>query len=138
MRFSDYLTLSYLYKLLDSNKIGVGILAFSFLFIFTMNLATLLTTVLIAIAIPFSFYMLLVLYLHRKRGWIYGFLIVMGISFIPLFLSNDNLLLLALKFTPLLTFVLYTMALRLKVGEWLMEMEHEREMTDLLNKITKN
>lgn len=138
MRFSDYLRLSYLYKLLDTNKIGVGILAFSFLFIFTMNLATLLTTGLIAIAIPFSLYMLLVLYLHRKRGWIYGFLIIMAISFVPFFLSNDDLLLIALKFTPLLTFVLYTMALRLKVGEWLMEMEHEREMTDLLNKITKN
>ncbi|NBC04688.1 MAG: hypothetical protein GVY20_13410 [Bacteroidetes bacterium] len=138
MRFSDYLTLSNLYKLLDNNKIGVGILGFSFLFIFTMNLATLLTIVLVAIAIPFSLYMLLVLYLHRKKGWIYGFLIVMVISLIPLFLSNENFLLLALKFTPLLTFVLYTIALRLKVGEWLMEMEHEREMTDLLNEITKN
>ena len=139
MRFNQYLTLSYLYKLLDSNKIGVGILGFSFLFIFTMNLATLLTIALVAIAIPFSLYMLFVLYLHNKRGWIYGFLIIMGISFIPIvFFSNENLLLIALKFTPLLTFVLYTMALRMKVGEWLMEMEHEREMSNMLNNITKN
>ncbi len=139
MRFSQYLTLSYLYKLLDNNKIGVGVLGFSFLFIFSMNLATFLFLVLIAIAIPFSMYMLLVLYLHNKRGWIYGFLIIMGISLIPiLFFSNENLLLIALKFTPLLTFVLYTMALRLKVGEWLMELEHEREMSNMLKNITKN
>lgn len=139
MNFSQYLTLSYLYKLLDNNKIGVGILGFSFLFIFTMNLATLLVLILIAIAIPFSLYMILVLFLHHKRSWIYGYLILMGVSFIPVIsFSNENILLIALKFAPLLAFVLYTMALRLKVGEWLIEMEHEREMNDLLKNVTKN
>lgn len=121
---NQYLTLSYLHKILNSKAIATGLVVFSILFILNMNLVGLMFLLIIALAVPFSIYMMYVLYLYDKRGWIYGFLILMGVSFLPLlFLSNEPLILIFLKFTPLLAFVLYNMALKFKVGEWLMDMD---------------
>ncbi|MDZ7719411.1 MAG: hypothetical protein U5K72_11400 [Balneolaceae bacterium] len=134
----EYLTLSQLYDLLSSERIGYGVLIFSIVFFFYMNLVWLMSILLIMIAIPFSLYMMIVLYKYDKKGWIYGFLILMGFSSVPLlFFPNDNLLLIAFKFAPLLAFVLYNMTLKMKVGEWLMEMDFESNMTDPLNHKTK-
>lgn len=124
---NQYLTLSYLHMILNSNAIGVGLIVLSILFIANMNLVGLMLFAITILAIPFSMYMVYVLYLYDKKGWIYGFLIMMGISFLPLLLvSNEGLLFTFLKFTPLLSFVLYNMALKFKVGEWLMEIDFEQ------------
>jgi hypothetical protein len=98
-----------------------------------MNLATFTLILVSIIALPFSLYMLFVLYRYEKKGWIIGFVVWMGISFIPFFfLPNNNLLLIALKFSPLLFFVFYTIVLKEKVGEWLMKMEFEKQKNRLI------
>ncbi len=124
MNINRYLTLSYLHKLLTSNGISVGLVAISLVFIMNMNLVGLMLILITALAIPFSIYMLYILYLYDKKSWIYGFLIGLSISFLPIVtLSNENVLLIATKFAPLLFFVLYNMSLKMKVGEWLIEEE---------------
>jgi hypothetical protein len=139
MDIHQYLTLSYLYKILNSNAIAVGLVIISILFILNLNLVGLMVMMITVLAIPFSIYMMFVLYLFDKKGWIYGFLILMGVSFLPfLFFSNENFLLIFIKFAPLLTFVLYNMALKFKVGEWLMEINFEKERSNALhNEIKK-
>lgn len=132
---NQYLTLSYLHKILNSKAIATGLVVFSILFILNMNLVGLMFLLITALAVPFSIYMMFVLYLYDKKGWIYGFLIVMGVSFLPLIiLSNEPLILIFLKFAPLLTFVLYNMALKFKVGEWLMEINFEQGRSNSLHK----
>lgn len=128
MSISHYISLPQLYKLLNTKAISVGVVGISFLFIFSMNLVGIVVFMILALAIPFSVYMLFVLYKYEKKGWIIGFLIWMSISFMPLiFMSNDNLVSIVLDFLPLLFFALYAMILKEKVGEWLLEMDFERE-----------
>lgn len=128
MNVSEYITLPHLYKLLSNKMIAVAIVGVSFLFILNMNLIGIVVFMISAMAIPFSFYMLFVLYSYKKTGWIFGFIIWMSISFLPFFLmANENLLLIAAKLAPLLFFVLYTMLLKMKVGEWLIESGYELE-----------
>jgi len=134
---SEYLTLSYLHKLLSSERIGYGVLFFSIVFFFYMNLVWLISILIIALAIPFSLYMMIVLYRYDKKGWIYGFILLMVISFLPMFVfSGEHLLFIALKFAPLLMFILYNMALKIKAGEWLIEREFESEIAGPLNNKT--
>lgn len=129
MNFYDVATLFNLYKILDSKAITTAILGVGFLFIFSMNLAALTSILITILAIPFSFYMLFVLYQYDKKSWIAGFLIWMGISFIPFFfLTPGNMFLIILRFAPLLFFMLYTMILKEQVGEWLIDLEFEREI----------
>lgn len=124
MDIDQYVTLSYLYKILKSNAISVGLVVISILFIFKMNLVGLMLFLFTILAILFSIYMLTILYLYDKKSWIYGFLIGMAISFLPmLFFSNKNILIIVIKFAPLLFFVIYNMFLKMKVGEWLIEKE---------------
>lgn len=100
----------------------------SFLFIFSMDLAGFTFYVVSVLAILFSVYMLVVLYKFEKNGWIFGFLIWMGISFIPvLFMTGHNLLTIILQYAPLLFFALYALALKEKVGEWLLDLDFERQ-----------
>lgn len=135
MEIYQYLTLSYLHKILKSNAIAVGLVVFSILFILNMNLVGLMVMMITILAVPFSVYMMFVLYLYDKKGWIYGFLALMVISFLPLlFFSNENLFLIVLKFIPLLTFVLYNMALKFKVGEWIREIDFEKGRSNSLYK----
>lgn len=124
MNITQYLTLSYLHKLLTSNAVSVGLVVFSLLFIMNLNLVGLMLLLITVLAVPFSVYMLCVLYLYDKKGWIYGFFTGLGLSLLPIFfLSNENILLIAAKFAPLLFFVLYNMSLKVKVGEWMIEQE---------------
>lgn len=128
MSVSDYISLPQLYRLLNTKMISIGIVGISFLFIFSMNFVGIVIFMITALAIPFSLYMLFIFYTYNKISWIFGFIIWMSISFIPSFLiSNDNLFLIAAKFAPLLFFVLYTMFLKMKVGEWLIESGYELE-----------
>lgn len=129
MNIDEYATLSNLYRLLSTKTIPTAVIGIGFLFIFSMDIATVSLLLVTILAIPFSVFMIVVLYRHQKRTWITGFFIWMGISFIPLlFLENKNLFFVVLKFAPLLFFVLYTMLLRERVGEWISEIEFEREL----------
>ena len=130
MDISQYLSLSYLYKLLKSNAVSAGIVGFSLLFIFQMNLATFTLVLILLFAVPFSVYFLFVLYLHGKMGWVYGFLIGLIISFLPfLFFSDGNIFLIVLKFSPLLFFILYNVSLKIKVGELLIDQKFNNDET---------
>ena len=129
MNLTYYVTLKHLYKLLSSKAISVGILGIGFLFIFSIDLAALTLFLVTVLAVPFSVYMLLVLYKYGKTKWVIGFVVWMSISFIPLlFMSGDSLLFIALKFSPLLFFVLYTILLKEKTGVWLLEIDFEEEV----------
>lgn len=132
MEFSQYITLPHLYHLLSSKAISATILGICFLFIFSMNLAIVSLFLISVLAIPFSLYMLFVLYKYEKIGWIAGFIIWIGISFLPrFFISVDNLFLIVIKYLPLIFFVLYAILLKEKVGEWIIEMKFERESNRL-------
>lgn len=123
-----YMTLPHLYKLLSNKMIAFAVVVVSFLFIFNMNLVGIVLFTISVMAIPFSFYMLFVLYTYNKIGWVIGFIIWMSLSFLPFFLMTpENLFSVAAKFAPLLFFVLYTMLLKMKVGEWLIESGYELE-----------
>ena len=121
MNLSHYITLDYLNEILSSKTISStagGI-------IIVLYLVGLLPFGISLFVIPFTIYLIAVLYKNNKNGWIVGFFIWIGISFLPYFLmSNDNLLLIALKFAPILFFFLYLMVLKEKVGEWLIEEDY--------------
>lgn len=125
MRIADYATLDYLYRVLVTKKITPVIIGAFILFLFTPFFVFQVLSVFVFL---FTFYMLFVLYKNDRIGWIIGFFIWMSISMIPVwFLNSSNLLSNVFQYTPLLFFFFYCMALREKIGEWLMETEFTRK-----------
>lgn len=77
---------------------------------------------LVIAAVVFTPYMLRTLYRLERFGWIKGFFIVVGIPFLLCFIPAAGYLNWFLASLPLITFYLYTWALRHTAGEWLEEL----------------
>lgn len=117
-----YANLSDLDRVLGNKSLAGIVVGISILMIFNTNMIHILIRIIQAAVILFTPYMLYVLYINEKKGWIFGFLIWMGISFLPLlFLTAESLIAIVLYYTPLFFYFLYCWVLKMKVGEWLLE-----------------
>ena len=120
-------TLEKLDELLHSKRISSALIAVSF-FIFFFNISFIIW-LLAAIAVLFTVYSLRVLYQEEKYRWFFGFIFVMVISsLLSLFGGQGTILGYIFSYLPLLAFFLYFLVIKVRVREWVMELEYEREM----------
>lgn len=67
----------------------------------------------------FPWYLLFTLIINRKRGWAFGLIIWMGISFLPMFLNVQvELVQYVFSYLPFLFLVLFCMILNFKLKDW--------------------
>lgn len=81
---------------------------------------------LVAAAVVFAPYMLQTLYRLERFEWIKGFLLFVGIPCLLCLLPAAGYLSWTLGVLPLLTFYLYTWALRHSVSEWIEELRWQQ------------
>jgi hypothetical protein len=120
-------TLEKLDELLHSKRISSALIAVTFL-IFFFNISFIIW-LLAAIAVLFTVYSLRVLYQEEKYRWFFGFIFVMAISsLLSLFGRQGTILGYIFSYLPLLAFFLYFLVIKVRVREWVLELEYEREM----------
>jgi hypothetical protein len=120
-------TLEKLDELLHSKRISSAMIAVTFL-IFFFNISFIIW-LLAAIAVLFTVYSLRVLYQEEKYRWFFGFIFVMAISsLLSLFGRQGTILGYIFSYLPLLAFFLYFLVIKVRVREWVLELEYEREM----------
>lgn len=119
-------TINKLDELLSSKAISGGLIAGTFL-IFFFNFSLVLQTI-SAVVILFSIYMPIVLYRHQKFGWFYSFLGIMSLSFGLSYLTDFGTVSWAFtNYLPLFSFFIYCTVLKIKVREWVLELDYDRD-----------
>ena len=122
------LNLESLDQLLSSKKIASVIGGSTFL-IFIFSISFVIQILAIA-AVIFSVYMLAVLFTEKKFGWIAGFAVLMGISWVPaLIMTIDSTILDTLiLYLPLFSFFLYCTVLKIQTTQWVQERDIKKEI----------
>lgn len=120
-------TLEKLDYLLSSKQISGSLIAITFL-IFFISLNYIIYFI-SAAAFVFTLYMLMVLYKYEKFGWLIGFAILMAASYaLSRYSGSQTIFGVIMNYLPLLSFFLFCTVLKIQAGEWVSELEYEREL----------
>jgi len=126
----DLFTLTYLHAALTSKYVAYFFVGICVLFVidlqsYATGAATIVLTLFGIVLTLFVPYMLIVLFFYQKTGWLIGFAVCIGISFIPTTFFSPEIEYISYLYDmlPIIFLLFYMWALRQKVGEWLIESE---------------
>jgi hypothetical protein len=130
---------------------GLTLVLFSGLLIFTAVILPLVISlpIISLVVLGLSAYVIWSLIQLEKKGWIIGYVVVMGVPVLfAIFLSSSEIVGNAVWFFPLCVFYFYCWILRHSIVEWLSDLgdpkafelrdKHEKKIQDMLEKHQKD